>query len=124
RVTTATISREQYDHACARVAAEGLSDRVTVRLCDYRDLEGSYDKLVSVEMIEAVGHRFLPVYFQHCRRLLKPGGRLLLQAITIPDARYASARRRVDFIRRYIFPGGCLPSLARLQAVTADHWQW
>ncbi len=126
RVTTVTISQEQYEHARARVQAAGLADRIDVRLCDYRDLDGEYDKLVSVEMVEAVGHRFLAQFLATCQRLLKPEGLMLLQAITIPDQRYEASRRRVDFIRRYIFPGGCLPSLARLQAVSARHtdFQW
>lgn len=110
RVTTTTISREQYDHAQRAVAAAGLSDRIELLLRDYRDLEGSYDKLVSVEMIEAVGHSYYRAYFEQCARLLKPDGLLLLQAITIADQRYDAARREVDFIQRYIFPGGCLPS--------------
>lgn len=126
RVTTVTISREQYEHALARVESQGLSGQVEVRLCDYRDLEGQYDKLVSIEMIEAVGHRFMPVFFETCQRLLKPEGRMLVQAITIPDQRYDESRKRVDFIRRYIFPGGCLPSIARMQDVTATRtdFQW
>lgn len=109
RVTTTTISQEQHDYAVRRIAEAGLSDRVTVLLRDYRDLEGSYDKLVSIEMIEAVGHRYLPVYFGTCSRLLKPGGLMLLQSILIPDQRYARALESVDFIQRYIFPGGFLP---------------
>lgn len=109
RVTTTTISREQHDHAVERIAKAGLSDRITVLLEDYRDLKGSYDKLVSIEMIEAVGHRFLPVYFETCGRLLAPGGLMLLQSILIPDQRYARALESVDFIQRYIFPGGFLP---------------
>ncbi|MFM7783555.1 MAG: class I SAM-dependent methyltransferase [Gammaproteobacteria bacterium] len=110
RVTTTTISREQHDYAVARIARAGLSDRVTVLLSDYRDLRGQYDKLVSIEMIEAVGHRFLPRYFEACSRLLKSHGLMLLQSITIPDQRYDRARKSVDFIQRYIFPGGFLPS--------------
>ena len=126
RVTTTTISREQYEHAKARIEAEGLSDRIEILLSDYRDLDGQYDKLVSVEMIEAVGHQFLPAFFESCQRLLKEDGVMLVQAITIPDQRYDASRKRVDFIRRYIFPGGCLPSLARMQSVTAKHtdFQW
>ncbi|HEY9035089.1 MAG TPA: cyclopropane-fatty-acyl-phospholipid synthase family protein [Pseudomonadales bacterium] len=125
-VTTTTISREQYEYALARVEAMGLSDRIDVRLCDYRDLEGQYDKIISVEMIEAVGHRFMPVFFEGCQKLLKEEGVMLIQAITIPDQRYDNSRKRVDFIRRYIFPGGCLPSVARMQSITAKHtdFQW
>ncbi len=111
RVTTTTISREQYEYARGRVEELGLEDRITLLLEDYRALTGEYDKLVSIEMIEAVGHDFYSSYFQCCSRLLKPRGRMVIQAITIPDGRYERARRSVDFIKRYIFPGGCLPSL-------------
>jgi cyclopropane-fatty-acyl-phospholipid synthase len=109
RVTTTTISREQFEYARARIECAGLADRVTVLCQDYRDLDGEFDKLVSIEMIEAVGHRFLPRYFAACSRLLKPRGLMLLQSILIPDQRYARARHNVDFIQRYIFPGGFLP---------------
>ena len=111
KVTTTTISREQYDYACSKVEELGLSDRITLLLEDYRALEGRFDKLVSIEMIEAVGHNFYSSYFQCCSRLLKPEGKMVIQAITIPDSRYEQARRSVDYIKRYIFPGGCLPSL-------------
>jgi cyclopropane-fatty-acyl-phospholipid synthase len=88
---------------------------------DYRDLQGTFDKLVSIEMIEAVGHRYLPAYFRQCASLLKPDGLMLLQAITIRDQRYAQARRSVDFIQRYIFPGGALPSLSVLLDTASRH---
>ncbi|GAB5453422.1 MAG: cyclopropane-fatty-acyl-phospholipid synthase family protein [Halioglobus sp.] len=117
RVTTTTISREQYDYARARVVEAGLEDRVTVICEDYRDLEGQYDKLVSVEMIEAVGHEFYRDYFNTCSSLLRDDGKMVIQAITMADQRYEQARDAVDFIKRYIFPGGCLPSIA----VIADH---
>jgi len=104
RVTTTTISRAQHDYAKAWIEREGLGDRITLLLEDYRKLEGRYDKLVSIEMIEAVGHAFLPDYFRQLSRLLKPGGRLLIQAITIADQRHAQYLRGVDFIQRYIFP--------------------
>jgi len=117
RVTTTTISKEQYEYARARVRAAGLEDRVSVLCEDYRKLEGSFDKLVSVEMIEAVGHDFYSSYFSRCSQLLKPNGKMVIQAITIADQRYAAARNSVDFIQRYIFPGGSLPSVA----VIADH---
>lgn len=110
RVTTTTISQEQYNHARQRVIDEGLEDRVTLLLNDYRDLAGQYDKLVSIEMIEAVGHEYFATYFAKCSSLLKPTGLMLIQAITISDQRYEDAKRTVDFIQRYIFPGGCLPS--------------
>lgn len=111
RVTTTTISRRQHELATARVAEAGLKDRVTLLLKDYRDLEGCYDKLVSIEMIEAVGHQYLDTYFAKCSSLLKPDGLMLLQAITIRDQLYAQAVKSVDFIKRYIFPGGFIPSV-------------
>ena len=110
RVTTTTISKEQYEYAVQRVAAAGLADRVTVLMQDYRTLEGCFDKLVSIEMIEAVGHQFFSEYFKGCSHLLRPNGLMLIQAITIADQRYDQALGTVDFIQRYIFPGGCLPS--------------
>ena len=114
RITTTTISREQYEFAVQRIADAGLADRVTVLLQDYRDLEGEYDKLVSIEMIEAVGDEFYDRYFATCSRLLKPNGLMVLQGITIADQLYAGYIRRVDFIQKYIFPGGCLPSVTRI----------
>ncbi|WP_095155321.1 cyclopropane-fatty-acyl-phospholipid synthase family protein [Pseudomonas sp. Irchel 3E13] len=114
RVTTTTLSDAQYQHTQDRVRALGLEQRITVLREDYRDLRGSFDKLVSIEMIEAVGHRYLPAYFRQCAARLKENGLMLLQVITIRDQRYAQARRSVDFIQRYIFPGGALPSLSVL----------
>ncbi|MCI0913381.1 SAM-dependent methyltransferase [Pseudomonas putida] len=114
RVTTTTLSEAQYAHTQQRVQALGLTQQITVLREDYRDLSGRFDKLVSIEMIEAVGHRYLPTYFRQCAALLKEDGLMLLQAITIRDQRYAQARRSVDFIQRYIFPGGALPSLSVL----------
>ncbi len=114
RVTTTTISREQYQLARERVLQAGLEDRVTVLCQDYRDLRGRYDKLVSIEMIEAVGERHLDTYFRVCAQLLEPRGMMLLQAITIADQKYQQYRNEVDFIRRYIFPGGFLPSLTAI----------
>jgi len=111
RVTTTTISREQYDYTVAAVAKKGLQDQITVLFDDYRDLQGRFDKLVSIEMIEAVGHQFYDTYFSTLSRLLKPHGKAVIQAITMTDQRYEQARDSVDFIKRYIFPGGCLPSL-------------
>jgi cyclopropane-fatty-acyl-phospholipid synthase len=112
RVTTTTLSKEQFAYTEKRIADLGLQEQITLKLEDYRDLTGEYDKLVSIEMIEAVGHRFLPTYFKHCTQLLKSDGLMLIQAITIREQRYAQARRSVDFIQRYIFPGGALPSVA------------
>ena len=111
RVTTTTISRQQYDYTVEAVAQKGLEDQVTVLFEDYRDLQGQFDKLVSIEMIEAVGHQFYDTYFQKISHLLKPHGKAVIQAITITEQRYEQARDSVDFIKRYIFPGGCLPSL-------------
>jgi len=118
-VTTTTISAEQHEYARRRIEAEGLSDRITLLREDYRDLDGQFDKLVSIEMIEAVGHEFLDTFFAKCGSLLKPHGEMLLQAITIADQRYEKAKTTVDFIKRYIFPGGFLPSVtAMLQSMT------
>ncbi|MBI3245875.1 MAG: class I SAM-dependent methyltransferase [Deltaproteobacteria bacterium] len=114
RVTTTTISQEQHRLARQRIAAAGLSDRVTVLREDYRDVKGQYDKLVSIEMIEAVGHQYLDTFFRCCSRLLKPQGMMLLQGITIADQYYEQARRSVDFIKKYIFPGSFLPSVAAI----------
>jgi cyclopropane-fatty-acyl-phospholipid synthase len=111
RVTTTTISHEQYRHACERVRAEGLQERITVLEQDYRLLDGKYDRIVSIEMIEAVGHQYLSQYFTQLNRLLTDEGILLLQAITVPDHRYEYALKSIDFIKRYIFPGGFLPSV-------------
>jgi cyclopropane-fatty-acyl-phospholipid synthase len=114
RVTTTTISREQCDYSRARVAAAGLSDRVTVLDQNYRDLTGTYSKLVSVEMIEAVDWRLYDEFFRCCERLLAPDGLAVLQAIVIEDRAWSAARWREDFIKRYIFPGGFLPSVRSL----------
>lgn len=111
RVTTTTLSREQRAFAMERIEQAGLSDRIEVLLEDYRDLSGEYDKLVSIEMIEAVGHEYFETYFAACSRLLKPTGLMAIQAITIGDQHYEAYRRGTDFIRRYIFPGGALPSI-------------
>ncbi len=110
QVTTTTISQQQYDHAKDWIEREGLQDKIELLLKDYRDLNGQYDKLVSIEMIEAVGHQYYRSYFEKCSSLLKENGLMLIQAITIPDQRYQQAKRAVDFIQKYIFPGGCLPS--------------
>ena len=111
RVTGVTISQEQLAYARDQVAERRLDDRVELRLQDYRDLDGQYDKLVSIEMIEAVGHQYLSRFVRRCSDLLKPDGQLALQAITIGDQRYAQHIRTVDLIKRYIFPGGCLVSV-------------
>lgn len=116
RVTTITLSRQQFELVQERVKAVGLADRIEVRLADYRDLDGRYDKLVSIEMVEAVGANHLTAYFRQCDRLLKEDGAMLLQAITIADQRYEAALKEVDFIQKHIFPGGFLPSVTALTA--------
>ncbi|WP_086933546.1 SAM-dependent methyltransferase [Agarilytica rhodophyticola] len=125
KVTTTTISQEQYSLAKTRVEEEGLEDKIYVLKEDYRDLEGQYDKIVSIEMIEAVGHQYYNEYFSRCSNLLKDNGLMLIQAITTQDQRYEREKDKVDFIRRYIFPGGCLPSneilLRTLAKVTDMH---
>jgi cyclopropane-fatty-acyl-phospholipid synthase len=109
RVTTTTISREQYDVARARIADAGLTGRVEALLCDYRDLRGTFDKLVSIEMIEAVGHEYMRDYFRVISERLAPDGVCAMQAIVNPDQAFEASKTGVDFIRRYIFPGGHLP---------------
>ncbi len=119
RVTTTTISTRQWELAKKRVSEAGLDDRITVLLEDYRRLEGRYDKIVSIEMLEAVGHAYYDTYFEKCSELLQQHGVMLLQTITIADQLYEKAKRSVDFIQRYIFPGGCLPSVTAIaHAVT------
>ena len=115
RVTGLTISRAQYDFAVARMARAGLSDLVEIKLQDYRDETGIYDGIASIEMFEAVGEKYWPVYFEALRARLKPGGNATLQIITVPDARFEIYKRGVDFIQKYIFPGGMLPCPAALQ---------
>ena len=114
RVTTVTISQQQFDLARRRVATAGLADRVDVQLRDYRDLTGRFDKIVSIEMMEAIGHRYLPAFCATLDRVLKPDGLLALQFITCPDSRYDQFRRGVDFIQKHVFPGSLLLSLNRV----------
>ncbi|WP_206698800.1 SAM-dependent methyltransferase [Leptospira stimsonii] len=114
KVTTYTISEEQYRYATEKIKEEGLSDRIEVRKNDYRKVEGSYDKLVTVEMLEAVGHEYFEDFFAMCNRVLKKDGIMVHQIITSPDARYESFRKGVDFIQKHIFPGSLLPSIARI----------
>lgn len=111
RVTTTTISEEQYRYAVQRVEREGLNERVTVLERDYRDLDGTFDKIVSIEMIEAVGHEYIPAFVSACDRLLASDGSMAIQAITMAEPYYEQYRRSVDFIQHYIFPGACLLSL-------------
>lgn len=117
KVTSVTISKEQFTYATEWVKREGLENRVTILLQDYRLIEGTFDKLLSIEMIEAVGHEFYREYFSKCSSLLKPTGLMLIQAITIQDQRFEYAHKNTDFIQQYIFPGGCLPS----NTVVAQH---
>lgn len=121
RVTTTTLSEEQLQYATQRVREEGLQDRITLLLKDYRHLEGQYDKIVSVEMIEAVGQEYLPTYFETLEQRLKPGGKVALQSITIDHRRLQHYQNNADFIQAYIFPGGFLPSLSLLQQQVSQH---
>jgi cyclopropane-fatty-acyl-phospholipid synthase len=118
-VTTTTISDEQHQFAQNRITAAGLEDRITLLKKDYRDLGGKFDKLVSIEMIEAVGHQFYAVFFQNCSRLLKDDGLMVLQAITIGDQIFDQHKRSVDFIKRYVFPGSCIPSITAISNAIA-----
>ncbi|MEM9354088.1 MAG: cyclopropane-fatty-acyl-phospholipid synthase family protein [Planctomycetota bacterium] len=121
RVTGITISQEQLRYGQPKVQRAGLADQVDLQFRDYRDMTGVFDKLVSIEMVEAVGRQYLGTFFAKCSELLKSKGRMALQCITIPDARYESYSRGVDFIQKYIFPGGCLPSLGAIdEAVSRD----
>jgi cyclopropane-fatty-acyl-phospholipid synthase len=115
------VSRTQYEYARARVKQEGLEDRITILLEDYRTVRGSFDRIVSVEMLEAVGHEYLGEFFARCEGLLKPDGIVVLQVITVPDRRYDDHRRRPNWIQKHIFPGGVLPSLTALCAAMTAH---
>ncbi|HEY7967244.1 MAG TPA: cyclopropane-fatty-acyl-phospholipid synthase family protein [Solirubrobacteraceae bacterium] len=119
RVTTATISAEQHRLASQRIAAAGLGERVTVLLADYRDLSGTYDKLVSIEMIEAVGWQYFDTFFRRCAALLAPHGAMLLQAITIDERAYGVEKAKRSFANTHVFPGGCLPSLSVIRRSVA-----
>lgn len=121
RVTGITLSEAQYAHALKRVKAEGLDDRITLQLCDYRKMTGTFDKIVSIEMLEAVGHKYLGTFFTQCDRLLAPGGIAVLQVITVPDQQYDGYRKHEDWIQRHIFPGGHLPSLTVLCKAMTRH---
>ncbi len=119
KVTAITVSHDQYQLATERVAAAGLADRVSIQFRDYRELEGTFDKIVSIEMLEAVGYEFLPQFFAVCARSLAPGGRLAVQTITMPDDRFEAYRTRVDWMQTYIFPGSCIPSLDVIRRTSA-----
>ncbi len=121
RVTTITLSEEQLKVVCERVREAGLEDRIDARLCDYREIEGKYDRIVSIEMLEAVGHQYFGTFFRRCDELLKPDGLAVIQVITIPDNRYEAYRKSRDWIQKYIFPGATVPSLTALtSAMTAS----
>ena len=120
RVTSITISRAQYDLACERVRAAGLEDLIEIQLRDYREVRGSYDAIVSIEMLEAVGAEYFARFFETCDAVLAPGGRLSLQVITFPDATYERQLRGANWIQTYIFPGGLCPSLAVIERATRD----
>jgi cyclopropane-fatty-acyl-phospholipid synthase len=120
RVTSVTISKEQHALATERVRAAGLEDRVDIQLRDYRDIEGTYDAIVSIEMLEAVGAEYYATFFEVCDKALRPGGRLSLQSITFPDASYERQLRGANWIQTYIFPGGLCPSLAVIERATRD----
>ncbi len=124
RVTTITLSKEQKALAEKRIAAAGLSEKIEVLLMDYRELKGQYDKIVSVEMIEAVGHQYYGTFFQKCDELLKPGGLMVLQAITLPDQEFRRASRGADWIQQYIFPGSSIPSVTALAQAMTQHSQF
>ncbi len=115
-MTTTTISDQQYQTAQERIDAAGVADRVTLLRRDYRDLRGQFDKLASIEMIEAVGRRYIDTFFRRCSELLRPDGTFVVQAIVMPDRGYDQYLKSVDFIQRYVFPGGCLPSVATMLA--------
>ena len=121
KVTGITISEEQFKFAKQRVIDEGLEDQVNIVICDYRKMTGRFDRIVSIEMLEAVGHAFYGTFFSTCDRLLKPGGRVVLQVICIPDQRYNAYRKNPDWIQKYIFPGGMLPSLTELSKAMTNH---
>ena len=120
-VRSVTLSAEQQRLARQRVAAAGLTDRVDIDLCDYRDVEGRYDAVISVEMMEAVGYEYWPTYFRTLDALVTPGGRVAIQAITMPHSRMLASRNTHTWIQKYIFPGGLLPSTEAIMAVTGRH---
>jgi cyclopropane-fatty-acyl-phospholipid synthase len=121
RITGITVSREQYTLARERVKAAGLEDRIRIEFKDYRHIEGQFDKIVSIEMLEAVGHAYYSIFFRSLERLLAPHGIVVLQTISIPDQRYDSYRKERDWIQKHIFPGGLLPSLTVLTQTMTRH---
>lgn len=124
KVTTVTISEEQYAYAKNLIAEKGLEDRIDIRFQDYRDIHGTFDRIVSIEMLEAVGHEHLNRYFKTCQRLLAPDGIFAFQVILSPDSRYLKYRNRVDYIRKHIFPGGHLPSVESIHKAVNKCSEW
>ncbi len=122
-ITTITISDEQFQYVQQRIRELNLEDKITILKQDYRDLQGQYDKIVSIEMIEAVGEQYFDTFFSRCNQLLKSKGLLVIQAITMNEQNYESAKGQIDFIKKYIFPGSCLPSIARIGKSIATHTQ-
>ena len=120
-MTGLTISKEQHDFARERIARAGLSDKVEIKLQDYRDETGNYDRIASIEMFEAVGEKYWPVFFAKVKDCLKAGGTAGMQIITINESAFQTYRKRPDFIQRYVFPGGMLPTPAILKSLGADH---
>jgi cyclopropane-fatty-acyl-phospholipid synthase len=120
RVTSITLSQRQLELARERARDAGVSQLVEFRLCDYRDVDGSFDRIVSIEMFEAVGYEYYPAFFGACDRLLRAGGRMLLQTITVPDEQFETYRRGFDFIRKYIFPGGLLASVGAINRTVQE----
>lgn len=120
RVTTITLSNEQHHHVSQKIHQLGLEDRIDVKIIDYRSMAGQFDRIVSIEMLEAVGHQYLGRFFNCCDRLLKPGGLVFIQVITLPDQEYAAYRLRLDWIQKHIFPGGHLPSLTAMCNAMTD----
>lgn len=116
KVSTVTISQEQFNYAKKRIEEEGLSHKIDIQIQDYRLIDGTFDKIVSIEMLEAVGHKFLDVYFRKCQELLKKDGLFAFQVITSPDSRYDSLRKGVDWIQKHIFPGSLLPSVKAINS--------
>jgi cyclopropane-fatty-acyl-phospholipid synthase len=118
-VTSVTISKEQFDLAVERIKEAGLAELIDVQLRDYRDITGEYDKIVSIEMFEAVGVEYFETFFQKCSSVLKPGGRIAMQVITVPDSAFEAQKTGINWVQKYIFPGGVLPSLAEMERVNA-----
>jgi len=122
KVTTITLSNEQLDYVNQKITELGLEDRITAKLCDYRNVEGQFDSIISIEMLEAVGHENLEIFFKKCHSVLKTKGKLAIQVITFPDARYKQYRTSCDWIQKYIFPGGLCPSLGAINKASSKYF--